>query len=88
MSSTNRELKPKIYYLMRRGWYESIITYVNDVPGKKGSKDPFTVYWKAVAIGMDGATSEALRLFESLHVRKDLQYAVALAQLYFLQSLT
>lgn len=80
-----RELKPNIYYFMRRGWYDQLVTYCDQYMSKKGAKDPLCIYWKAVGIGLSGGINESLRFLESLQVRKDMQYAVSIAQLYFLR---
>ena len=42
-----------------------------------------TTYWKAYALGMIGNTSECLRQLESFQSRRDMQYPVSLALLYF-----
>ena len=46
------------------------------------------VYWKAIGLGLSGWTNESLRLLESLQVRKEMSYAVSIAQLHFLRQAT
>eukprot|EP01038_Epipyxis_sp_PR26KG_P004303 gene4303-6099_t len=83
--STSKELKPHLYYYIRRGWYQSLDKYCEDALGRKG-KDPLTVFWKAFALGMLGRNKECISLLESFHSRKDMQYPVAVALLYFRQN--
>lgn len=78
----SKEIKPQIYNFIRRGWYDHLISLCDSAMQKKG-KDPLTVYWKAFGVGMLGNIGECVRLLESLGSRKDLQYPVGLALLYF-----
>lgn len=80
--SGSKELKPQIYYLIRRQWYSQLNSLCDSVISKKG-KDPLTVYWKAFALGMSGNIPDSLRQLESFQARRDLQYPVSLALLYF-----
>ena len=78
----SKEIKPQIYFLIRRGWHDQLLKLCDGVISKKG-KDPMTTYWKAYALGMIGNTSECLRQLESFQSRRDMQYPVSLALLYF-----
>jgi len=79
---SSKEIKPQLYYLLRRGWYNQLIKFCDGIITKKG-KDPLAVFWKAFALGMTNNIHECLRLFESFQARRDLQYPVTLALLYF-----
>jgi hypothetical protein len=49
---------------------------------KKG-KEPVALYWHAFGLGMNGNISDSLREFETFQARKDLQYPVNAAMLFF-----
>lgn len=78
----SKELKPQVYNYVRRGWYDQLINLCESVMAKKG-KDPLALFWKAYGMGMSGSITDALRLFESFQSRKDLQFPVTLALMYF-----
>lgn len=78
----SKEIKPQIYFLIRRGWHDQLLKLCDGVISKKG-KDPLTTYWKAYALGMTGNNVECLRLLESFQSRKDMLYPVSLALLFF-----
>jgi hypothetical protein len=78
----SKEFKPQAYNLIRRGWFDQLNALCDGVMAKKG-KDPLTAYWKAFALGMMGNISECLRMLESFQSRKDLQFPVTLALMYF-----
>ena len=80
----SREVKPQIYFYIRKGWYEQLIKFCDGVILKRG-KDPATLYWKAFGHGMSNNISECLRLLEGFQARNDMQYPVPLALLYFHQ---
>jgi tetratricopeptide repeat protein 21B len=80
--SAGRELKPSVYYLVRRGWYEQTLRLCDSTIQKKG-KDPVAVYWKAFALGMMGNISECKRQLDSFAQRRDMQLPVTMALLYF-----
>ncbi len=71
-----------VYNFVRRGWYDQLGSLCDNIMAKKG-KDPLAVYWKAFGLGMSGSISESLRLFEGFQSRKDLQFPVTLALMYF-----
>lgn len=77
-----KELKPQIYYLIRRGWHDQLIKLCDSILSKK-SKDPLLTYWKAYGLGMAGQIPDCLRLLEGFQGRRDMQYPVALASLFF-----
>lgn len=79
---SSKEIKPQLYYLLRRGWYSQLIKFCDGIISKKG-KDPLAIFWKAFALGMTNNINDCLRLFESFQARRDLQYPVTLALLYF-----
>lgn len=78
----SKEFKPQVYNYVRRGWYDQLISLCDGVMAKKG-KDPLALYWKAYGLGMTGSITDSLRLFESFQSRKDLQFPVTLALMYF-----
>jgi hypothetical protein len=81
---SSKEFKPQIYYLIRRGWYEQLVKFCDEVIGKKG-KDPISVYWKAFALGMNGNLKDCLTLLDSFQSRRDMQFAVSISLLFFKQ---
>jgi hypothetical protein len=78
----SKEFKPQVYYLARRKWYEQLSVRCDELVKQKG-KDPVAIFWKSFAIGMSGNINDSLRLLESFQSRKDMQYPVTLARLYF-----
>jgi tetratricopeptide repeat protein 21B len=78
----SKEFKPIAYYLIRRGWYDQLLRLCDGIISKKG-KDPVSLYWKAFSLGQTGNIQDALRQLEGFQSRRDLQYPVTLALLYF-----
>jgi tetratricopeptide repeat protein 21B len=78
----SKEFKPLAYYLIRRGWHDQLLRLCDSVISKKG-KDPLSIYWKAFALGMSGNIPDALRQLEGFQSRRDLQFPVSMALLYF-----
>lgn len=78
----SKEFKPQVYNFIRRGWYDQLANLADTMVAKKG-KDPIAIYWKAFATGMVGNISDCLRLLEMFQSRRDLQFPVALALVYF-----
>lgn len=80
--SNNPTFKAQVYYFLRRQWYQHVLQFCESAMAKKG-KEPISLFWHAFALGMDGNISECLREFESFQSRKDLQYPVNAALLFF-----
>ena len=78
----SKEFKAQVYNLIRRGWYDQLVSLADSIISKKG-KDPVAIFWKAFGTGMTGNVSDCLRLLEMFQSRRDLQFPVALALLYF-----
>ena len=78
----SKEIKPQIYYYIRRGWHEQMINICDAFMAKKG-KDPTCVFWKAYGLGVTGSISDSIKLFDSFQARKDMQYPASLALIYF-----
>jgi hypothetical protein len=78
----SKEIKPQIYYMVRRGWHDQLLKFTDNYLVKKG-KDPTLLFWKAYAVGMIGNTMEALQILEGLHSRREIQYPITLAMTYF-----
>ena len=78
----SKEFKPQVYNFIRRGWYDQLSSLCDGLMAKKG-KDPLALFWKAFAMGMSGNINDSLRLLESFQSRKDLQFPVTLALMYF-----
>ena len=78
----SKEFKSLVYYYIRRQWYSTVIALCDDLMTKKG-KEPTALFWKAFCTGMQGNIMECLRILENFQSRKDLQYPVTLAMLYF-----
>lgn len=81
---SSKEFKPLIYYFIRRKWHDQLLKYCDEIISKKG-KDPNAIYWKAYALGMTGNISECIHQLESFSSRRDMQYPVSVAMLYFLK---
>jgi hypothetical protein len=80
----SKDLKPQLYYCVRRGFYGQLAQTCEAVMSKKG-KDPVTLYWHAFALGMMGQLQECQRELDSFQNRKDLQLPMVAAKLYFHQ---
>lgn len=80
----SKDQKASIYYLLTRGYHGQLLTYCESIMSKKG-KDPVSLFWKAFAAGFSGNVREALLLLDSFQARKDLNYPVTMAMLYFHQ---
>lgn len=80
--SSNPIFKSQIYYLFRRQWYQQSIQLCDSIMSKKG-KEPIALFWHAFANGMIGNIHECLRELDSFQTRKDLQFPVNAALLYF-----
>lgn len=80
----SKDFKAQIYCLIRLGWYDQLVDYCDYVSSKKG-KDPTCMYWRAYGLGMANNISEAVRQLETFQSRRDMQYPVSLALLYFHQ---
>lgn len=78
----SKELRPVYFYYIRRQWYAQLIQSCSDLIEKKG-KDPITLFWRAYGLGMSGNIDGCLRDLDSFHARKDLQFPVNLAMVYF-----
>jgi tetratricopeptide repeat protein 21B len=78
----SKEFKPQAYNLIRRGWFDQLNALCDSIMTKKG-KDPLTAFWKAFAVGMAGNITDSLRQLEAFQSRKDLQFPVTLALMYF-----
>lgn len=80
--SNNPLFKGQVYYLLRRQWYRQVIQQCQEVMAKKG-KEPLALFWYSFALGMSGDVRECLRQLESFQARKDLQFPVNAALLFF-----
>jgi len=83
----SKEVKPQIYYFIRRGLYDQLINLCDVAMAKKG-KDPMALYWKAFGLGMTNNIPDCIQLLESFQSRRDMQYPVSLALLFFQQRKT
>lgn len=70
------------YYYIRRKWFSQLVQSCTEVVDRKG-KDPITLFWKAFGLGMIGDIDGCLRELDAFHARKDLQFPVNLAMIYF-----
>ena len=91
--SSLKEVKPLLYSLIAAGLYGQLQRVCDDCMARKG-KDPLLVYWRAFALGMiathshthslsHSALAECLRMLEGFQSRRDMQYPVNLALLFF-----
>lgn len=80
---SSKEFRPVFYYYIRRQWYSQLIALCDKVSDSRGNRDPIAVYWKAVGLGMNGEIDKCLRELEVFQARKDLQFPVTLAMIYF-----
>ncbi|KAJ1438327.1 hypothetical protein B484DRAFT_392369, partial [Ochromonadaceae sp. CCMP2298] len=78
----SKEFKPLVYNFIRRGWYDQLIAASEAMMAKKG-KDPLALFWKAFGVGMSGNVGDCLRTLEGFASRKDLQFPVTLALMFF-----
>jgi hypothetical protein len=78
----SKDLKPTVYYLLRRGWYGQSLQACEAAMAKKG-KEPVSLFWHAFSLGMNGNVADALRELETFQSRRDLQYAMNVALLFF-----
>ncbi|RYH01320.1 hypothetical protein EON65_48445 [archaeon] len=78
----SKDLKPQLYYYIRRGWYGQLAQTCETSMSKKG-KDPVTLFWHAFALGMTGQISDCLRELESFQSRRDLQLPMTVAMVHF-----
>lgn len=78
----SKELRPVYYYYIRRKWFSQLVQSCSEVIDRKG-KDPITLFWKAFGLGMTGDIDGCLRELDAFHARKDLQFPVNLAMIYF-----
>ena len=79
---SSKETKSLIYYYVRRQWHDQLVKLCDNIIQSKG-KDPLTMFWKAYGLGMSGNINDSLRTLESFRSRRDLQYPVSLALIYF-----
>ena len=80
--SSLKEIKPQLYNLILSGWYGQLLELCDNIMSRKG-KDPTTMYWKAYALGMTNNVPECIRQLENFQSRRDMQYPVNLALIYF-----
>ena len=78
----SKDYKSNIYYLIRRGFHDQLCGFCDSITQRKG-KDPVSMFWKAYGLGMDGAFPQCVQQLESFSSRKDMQYPVTLALIYF-----
>lgn len=81
---STKDIKPQLYYYIRCGWYDQLISYCDSIIAKKG-KDPTIYFWRSFALGMTNNIQESIRQLESFQSRRDMQYPMSLALLYFHQ---
>eukprot|EP00607_Mallomonas_marina_P008435 CAMPEP_0182424556 /NCGR_PEP_ID=MMETSP1167-20130531/10752_1 /TAXON_ID=2988 /ORGANISM="Mallomonas Sp, Strain CCMP3275" /LENGTH=1377 /DNA_ID=CAMNT_0024604441 /DNA_START=94 /DNA_END=4227 /DNA_ORIENTATION=+ len=81
---SSRDFKPLLYFYIRRGWHSQQLKFCENFISKKG-KDPVSVFWRAYALGMTDRIQECLRELRGFEARKDMQYPVTLALLFFHQ---
>lgn len=79
-----QQFRPTLYHYIRRGWYTQQINFCNDVISKKG-RDPAVLFWRAFALGMTNKIDQFEKIMETFSSRKDMNYPVTLALLYFCQ---
>ena len=80
----SKDIKPQLYFYIREGWFSHLIDYCDTLINKKG-KDPLLIFWKAYGLGMTNNIQECLRQLETFQSRRDMQYPVSLALLFFHQ---
>ena len=77
-----KDIRPQIFYYIRRKLYNHAISLCDSLLSKKG-KEPTLLYWKAFATGFGGNINDALRQFEGLQGKREIQYPISLALIYF-----
>ena len=78
----SKDYKSLLYFMCRRGWHDQMINLCDTIASKKG-KDPVCMFWKAYGLGMRDSLPECIAQLEAFSSRKDMQYPVTLALLYF-----
>lgn len=82
-SSTNStERQALLNYFLRERLYHHAVEEADAQIVKRGN-DPFLLFWRAFALGMEGAVHEAITDFDTLRSKRDYDYAVVLSLLHF-----
>ncbi|CAM9140679.1 unnamed protein product [Discosporangium mesarthrocarpum] len=74
--------KSLISYYLREGLYQHVVDEATSQIKKRGN-DSYLLFWKAFALGMQGCVPEAIREFESIKSKRDVEYGVVVALLHF-----
>jgi tetratricopeptide repeat protein 21B len=70
------EVLALVNYYARAGYYRHLQTVCNEVLKKRGSTDPTLVFWRALGMLKEGAVNDAIRDWEGIKSRGDLQLAL------------
>ena len=70
------EVLALVNYYARAGYYRHLQTVCNEVLKKRGSTDPTLVFWRALGMLKEGAVNDAIRDYEGIKSRGDLQLAL------------
>jgi len=65
-----------VNYYARQGYYRHVQTVVNEVLKKRGGTDNTLVFWRALGMLKEGSLQEAIREYESVAARGDMQLAL------------
>ena len=74
--SMSGEVLALVNYYARAGYYRHLQTVCNEVLKKRGSTDPTLVFWRALGMLKEGAVNDAIRDYEGIKSRGDLQLAL------------
>eukprot|EP00964_Phaeocystis_antarctica_P029276 scaffold16501_cov72-Phaeocystis_antarctica.AAC.2 len=70
------EVLALVNYYARAGYYSHLQTVCNEVLKKRGSTDPTLVFWRALGMLKEGKVNDAIRDYEGIKSRGDLQLAL------------
>ena len=80
ISNTPNVVQATINYLALQGYYQHIVSLCDRV--LKVGRDPVFVFWQSFGHALQGNLSEAIRGFNSIKQRKEIELAVYVGLLY------
>ena len=80
--SKNADWRPSVHYNAREGHYRAVADECSALLQRRSGDGPL-LWWKAISTGLEGSSSEAIRMLTELRGRRDLELPVSLALLHF-----
>ena len=68
------DVKALVNYYAREGLFRNIQTVCNEMLKKRGS-DATLLFWRAYGMMNEGASTDAMRILESIHRKRDAELA-------------